>query len=118
MLFKVLNEFGNSIIKKLGKTRLLQLRLHPEELPAALGHESDIDSDGIADAAEYLAGTDPTDESSGAPAQLFVTNLRRYAFNLIMMAVATGLGVYGLNALLHWFDMVMRGRKDTRSQNT
>lgn len=108
----VLNEFGDSIINKLGKTAFLQIRLHPEELPKAIGSDSDLDHDGISDSAEFLAGTDPLDEGSGPPARLFLNNLRRYAFNLGMLAAATALGIYGLNALLHGFDQVMRSRRD------
>ena len=112
----LLNAFGNSIIKKLGKTKFLQIRLHPEELPAALGTESDLDSDGVPDGAEFVAGTDALDEGSGPPAKLFVHNLRENAFNLIMMILATALGIYGLNAVLHGFDQAMRARGKSQEE--
>ncbi|MBM3289952.1 MAG: hypothetical protein FJY92_07350, partial [Candidatus Hydrogenedentes bacterium] len=92
----ILNAFGNAIVKKVGKTKFLQIRLHPEDLPAALGTDSDLDHDGVSDSAEFLAGTDPLDEGSGPPAKLFLHNLRENAFNIAMMIVATALGIYGL----------------------
>ncbi len=106
----VLNAFGNEIIHKLGKNRFLQIRLHPEELPTLLGNETDLDNDGICDAGEFLAGTHPLDNSHGDPKSLFLINLRRRAFHIIMMIIATATGLYGLNALLHWFDFTMRAR--------
>lgn len=109
----ILNEFGNKIIATIGKTKFLELRLHPQDLPSALGQDSDLDHDGISDADEYVAGTHPVDESSGIPFRLFVHNLKRYAFHIVMIALATGAGVYGLNALLKWFDLVLhRGKAD------
>ncbi|MCC6487149.1 MAG: hypothetical protein IT364_06585 [Candidatus Hydrogenedentes bacterium] len=108
----ILNAFGDSIINTLGKTKFLQIRLHPEELPEALGDTSDLDRDGIPDSKEYIAGTHPLDDSSGEPASLFLINLRRYAFHLVMMVVATGAGLYGLNAMLHWFDLLMSSGRD------
>ena len=107
----ILNEFGNAIIGKLGKTRFLQIRLKPEDLPAALGPDSDLDHDGISDADEFRAGTHPLDDSSGEPLKLFVFNLRRYAFHLVMMAAVTVSGIFGLNAMLHWFDLILRAKK-------
>lgn len=112
----ILNPFGDSIIKKLGKTKFLQIRLHPEELPAAIGSDSDLDHDGVPDSAEFMAGTDPLDEGSGPPTQLFVHNLLKNAFNLIMMIIATVLGIYGLNALLHGLDQTMRSRREAQPQ--
>ena len=112
----ILNAFGDSIIKKLGKTKFLQIRLHPEELPAALGTDSDLDRDGVSDSAEFIAGTDALDEGSGPPAKLFVHNLREKVFNLIMMVIATVLGIYGLNAVLHGFDQAMRARRETQEE--
>lgn len=112
----ILNEFGNAIIGKVGKTKFLQIRLHPEELPAALGNDSDLDHDGISDADEYIAGTHPLDEGSGDPWKLFVINLKRYAFHLVMMAAATGLGLYGLRAILHWFDLLANGVDEAEAE--
>ncbi len=111
----ILNDFGNEIISKLGKTRFLQIRLTPETLPDALGYESDLDHDGISDADEYAAGTHPLDEASGEPIRLFLHNLKRYAFHLVMMAIATGLGLYGLSALLHGFDSL--AQRQTRASS-
>lgn len=113
----ILNEFGNEIIAAIGKTKFLELRLHPQDLPAALNPESDLDRDGISDADEYVAGTHPVDESSGEPARLFVHNFKRYAFHIVMMALATVAGVYGLNALLRWFDLILHQGKESKTEN-
>lgn len=83
---------------------------------AALGTDSDLDGDGVSDSAEFVAGTDALDEGSGPPAKLFVHNLRGNAFNLIMMILATALGIYGLNAVLHGFDQAMRARRESQEE--
>ena len=100
----ILNAFGNHIIATIGKTRFLQIRSHPEELAAALGNESDLDGDGIPDAREYLEGTHPLKRVNGNPWLLFVNNLARYRFHVIMIVVATALTIYGLASLLRASD--------------
>lgn len=107
----ILNAFGNSIVNKLGKTRFLQIRLHPEELPAALGNDSDLDGDGVSDTEEMVAGTNPLDETHGPPLALLLVNLRRYWFHLLMMVLATVSGIYGLNQMLRGYEAMLRGRK-------
>lgn len=104
----LLNEFGNRLVETLGKRKLLELRQHPEQLPEAYGRTSDIDDDGIPDADEFLAGTHPVDPNHGDPWRLFVTNLRRNAFHIVMIVLATAAGLYGLNNLLHWFELRQR----------
>lgn len=104
----ILNEFGNALLKKLGKKRILELRLQPDQLADAYGYESDIDGDGVPDAHEFLQGTDPVDPQNGAPWALFTHNLRRYAFpHLFLLVTATALGLFGMNNLLKWFHQTM-----------
>lgn len=96
----ILNEFGDSIVRSAGKRRVLETRGHAEELAAALDPTSDLDGDGIPDAREYLDGTHPLERMNGDPWLLFVTGLRRNAFHVGMIVVATALGIYGLASLL------------------
>lgn len=98
----ILNDFGDHIINTLGRTKFIQLRRHPEKLAAALGMKSDLDGDGIPDAREYLDGTLPLDPDSGDPWLLFINNLKRYWFHVVMIILATLFGLYGLNNLGHW----------------
>ena len=105
----ILNDFGNALLKKLGKKKILELRLQPEQLADAYGYDSDIDGDGIADAREFLQGTHPADPEQGNPWALFTHNLQRYAFpHLFLLIVATALGLFGLNNLLHWFHGILQ----------
>jgi len=104
----VLNEFGNLILQQLGKREILLLRQDPGALADALGYESDLDGDGIPDAQEYLDGTHPLDPHHGDPWQLFKNNLVRYRFHVFMIVLATALGLYGLNNILHWLERVSR----------
>jgi hypothetical protein len=104
----LLNAFGNSLVEQLGKRKLLELRQHPEQLPDAIGYTSDIDGDGIPDAEEYLAGTHPVDPQHGDPWRLFVINMRRNAFHIVMLVLATAAGLFGLNNLLRWFELRQR----------
>jgi hypothetical protein len=111
----LLNAFGNSLVERLGKRTILEMRQHPEALAGALG-DGDLDGDGISDGDEYLAGTHPVDPQHGDPWRLFVFNLRRNAFHLVMMALATGCGLYGLNNLLRWFDVRQRMQQANSEQ--
>jgi len=104
----ILNDFGDHIIDKLGKQKFLQIRQHPQKLAAALGEQSDLDHDGIPDADEFLEGTHPLDAQSGDPWRLFVHNLGRFWPHLVLISLATFLGLFGLNNLLHWFDQQSR----------
>ena len=98
----ILNACGHHIIQTLGRTAFIGLRRHPADLAAALGNASDLDDDGVRDAQEYLQGTDPTDSESGSPWTLFVHNVSRYRGHILMLALATLAGLYGLSHLLQW----------------
>ncbi len=84
----ILNKFGNQIIEALGKKKVVELQKNPEQLAAQLGNKSDLDDDGIPDSQEYLDGTDPTNRFHGHGWKLFLVNLDRYKFDVIMAAVA------------------------------
>jgi hypothetical protein len=99
----ILNAFGDHIIQTIGRTAFIGYRRHPAGLAPALGNASDLDQDGIADAQEFLQGTDPLDSQSGAPWALFVRNLVRFRGHIVMLLLATLAGLYGLNNLLRWF---------------
>jgi hypothetical protein len=99
----ILNEFGNSIVERLGKRRILEIRTTDTGLLAdELGQVSDLDGDGIPDATEYREGTHPLDARHGAPLRLLGVNLARHWFDILMIALATLFGLYGLNHLLEW----------------
>jgi len=115
----ILNDFGDLILRVVGKRRFLELRTSdPEALAAELGFDSDLDGDGIPDAQEYLQGTHPLDSQHGDPWLLFRNNLRAYALHLTLILLATLLGLYGLHHLLAWFDVTAQaavsepGRKE------
>ena len=96
----VLNDFGDYIIRALGKTTFLELRSNPVLLAEALGNTNDLDKDGIPDSREYLDGTHPLLSTHGNPWLLFVNNLVRNRFHIIMITIATLAGLYGLNHLV------------------
>lgn len=114
----ILNPFGNRIIHELGKTRFLQLRQTPAELATVLDTTVDTDGDGIPDTEEYLAGTHPVDPYHGDPWTLFKINVRQYFFHILMIFVATVLGVYGLGNLLFGFEIAMQNKKAGASPGT
>jgi hypothetical protein len=99
----ILNDFGDHIMERLGKRRFLEIRTtDPGELADALGYDSDLDGDGIPDATEYREGTHPLDARHGAPLRLLGMNLARHWFDILMIALATVFGLFGLNHLLEW----------------
>jgi hypothetical protein len=99
----ILNAFGNLIIKTVGKKRFLELRSRPEELAGLLDAKSDLDNDGIPDVRELKEGTNALNPSDGNPWLLFITNMRRNSVHIVLIIVATALGMYGLKNLLHAF---------------
>jgi len=117
----ILNEFGDLLLQRVGKKRILELRSAPAELAHDIGFESDLDQDGVPDAREYLDGTHPLIASDGDPWTLFLHNLRRHGFHLVMICIATAVTLYGLVNLLQGFAVRMRAkdasgaRKETHS---
>lgn len=110
----ILNPFGNHIVQKLGKQQFLQIRQNPVKLAEALGPEGDLDRDGISDAAEYLAGTLPTDPNHGDPWTLFLINLQRRWFHIVMVGLATASGLWGLNNLLNGFEVLSASKSSQK----
>jgi hypothetical protein len=106
----ILNEFGDLLLQRIGKKRILELRSAPAELAHELGFESDLDQDGVPDAREYLDGTHPLIASDGDPWTLFLHNLRRHGFHLVMICIATAVTLYGLVNLLHGFAVRLRAK--------
>ncbi len=111
----VLNEFGNNIVTKLGKTKFLELRAHPEQLANVYGFESDLDKDGISDAQEYLDGTHPLNKTHGDPWSLFLYNLKQYKLHVILSVLATIAGYFGLSHLL--YGLAVRAEADIVSES-
>jgi len=107
----ILNEFGNSILNQLGKEKILMLRQHPELLSAALDPTSDLDNDGITDAEEFEDGTHPLNPLDGKPLKLFKNNLKKNRFDIFMLILATGFGVYGLSNALLWLSSKMEKKE-------
>ncbi len=116
----ILNAFGNEIIERLGKRRFLEIRsrdpgLLADALVAAGDGESDLDGDGIPNVVEFREGTDPLNPRHGAPLRLLVANLAGHWFDLLMIALATLCGLYGLNHLSEWASR--RGRDETAEEH-
>lgn len=103
----VLNEFGNAVLKTAGKNKLAELKQKPELLAEALDQTSDLDGDGIHDFEEFKDGTHPLNSLDGHPWKLFKNNVRKNAFHIFMLFLATGFGLFGLSNLLHWLSIKM-----------
>lgn len=101
----VLNEFGNSILDQLGKDKILEIKQKPEILPEALSKTSDLDGDGIPDVEEFRDGTNPLNSLDGLPWKLFKINFIRNWFHILMLILATGFGLYGLQNALIWLSI-------------
>jgi hypothetical protein len=108
----ILNRLGNHIINSLGRKQFLELRTNPGELVNKLPKDSDLDGDGITDVQELRAGTHPLIKSDGQPWLLFKANLSANVGQIILMLVATVLGLWGLHHLLHGFDAATRLHDD------
>ena len=96
----ILNEFGNQIIRKLGRAKFLQLIATPEQLSADLGTQSDVDQDGIPDSIEFMEGTSPVNKYSGDPWRLFAVNLGRNWKDILLAVLAVAATSYGLSHIL------------------
>ncbi len=107
----VLNDFGNKVLNDLGKEKLMELRNNPQLLASALAKTSDLDKDGIPDAEEFLDGTHPLNSLDGHPWKLFVNNLSKNSFHIIMMVLATACGLFGLYNALLWLGVKASRRK-------
>ncbi len=103
----ILNEFGNHIIKNIGRTKFIELRNSPQHLAEMLDPKSDLDNDGISDAQEFLEGSHPLMKTDGNPWSLFKTNFQRNLPQILLICVATLAGIYGLIHLLRGFAIVV-----------
>lgn len=101
----ILNEFGNEVLKTVGKNKLTELKQKPELLADVLNKTSDLDGDGIPDFEEFKDGTHPLNSLDGHPWKLFKNNVRKNAFHIVMLLLATGFGLFGLSNLLHWLSI-------------
>jgi hypothetical protein len=99
----ILNDFGNHIVTSLGKKRVVELKMAPDQLSEQLPADSDMDHDGIMDVQELRDGTHPLISSDGRPWLLFKHNLAKNRTSLLLALVATVLGLYGLHHLLIGF---------------
>lgn len=108
----ILNEFGNHIVKSVGKTKFLELKLAPAELAGLLPKQSDLDHDGISDAQEYLAGTHPVNRHDGHPWLLFKHNFRENIAQIALTLAATIAGMWGLTHLLRGFATATRLKEE------
>jgi hypothetical protein len=104
----ILNEFGDSIIKTIGKAKFVELRKDPQKLAEVLDRNSDLDEDGIADGTEFKDGTDPLNKLHGDPYKLLIANLVRYRFDLTLAAVGTVTVVFGLLKLVRSLQAVTK----------
>jgi hypothetical protein len=109
----ILNSFGDHLVSQLGRNRLIAYRSQPAALGAAISQSNDLDGDGVGDARELRDGTDPTDPRHADPGLLFLVNLRRHWFHLVMLAAATVIGLFALSRLFNWFAFEAR-RADER----
>lgn len=106
----ILNRFGNSIIRAIGKKKFVELRSDPIKLADALGNKSDLDEDGIPDSQEFLDGTDPLNKLHGDPLKLLCINFDRYKFHLALAALAVFLLDWGFVHLIRGF--YLRGKSN------
>lgn len=99
----ILNKFGNSIIRSIGKKKFLENRSYPEKLAEQIDKKTDTDEDGIPDAEEYLDGTDPTNNAHGDPLKLLLVNFNRYKSHLLLAGFAVFLLDWGFAHIIKAF---------------
>lgn len=114
----ILNEFGNDLVRQLGRREIIALRLDPGALASRIDARTDHDGDGIPDAHEYRDGTDPLDAQSGNPWLLFKTNFARQRFHIVMILLATVSGVWGLTHLLRGLHAATSRASSKRAPST
>lgn len=112
----LLNRFGNEIVSKIGRTKVIQLMSDPKQLANELGDKSDLDKDGIPDAVEYLDGTDPLKKFHGDPWRLLLVNLNRYKLHLLLAALAVSCLNYGFSHLLKGFSLSSGGKEESSGE--
>jgi len=98
----LLNEFGNLILNELGKEKIMVFKQKPELLAGSLSKTSDLDADGILDTDEFRDGTHPLNALDGHPWKLFKNNIIKNWFDIFMMILATGFGLFGLYNAILW----------------
>jgi hypothetical protein len=113
----ILNEFGNHIIKAIGKSKFLEYKKDPGQLIGALGTASDLDNDGIPDSTEFADGTDALDGHHGDPGKLFLINLLRYKLDLIMALISVATVVFGLVHLVKALNLKLAWKESSALSN-
>lgn len=107
----ILNQFGNEIIKAIGKKKFVQIKSDPARLAEALSAKNDIDGDGISDATEYLDGSDPLNKFHGDVGKLFLVNLDRFKMHIVLAMVAVLSVNYGLLHLIKAISILQSKRR-------
>ena len=106
----ILNEFGNEIIKAVGKKKFVEMRSDPGKLADLLPAKGDLDGDGIPDRQEYLDGTDTLNRFHGDPWRLFLVNLSRYKMHIALAIVAVLSLNFGLVHLIKAISILQNGK--------
>lgn len=111
----VLNPFGNKLVRVMGVRLLVDAKKDPAMLHFYLKDAGDMDGDGVTDAQEFLDGTNPNNRYHGDPLALFLTNVQHHLFEIVMIFMATGAGMFGLSNLLMAFAAGGEGKKRSNS---
>ncbi len=98
----ILNEFGKSLIARLGHGRVLQGMSNPEEIAEAM-KAFDLDDDGISDGVEMTHGTLADDPNSAPPSLIWQVRLRRSAGFVSTVAIASIIGAIGCFGLANTY---------------
>lgn len=110
----ILNRFGNSIIKAIGKKKVLEAAKDPAQLATMLDEKSDIDADGISDAQEYLDGSDPNNKFHGDPARLLQANANRNMMHIFACIFGVLLLDWGFINMIRGFRAIASARAAAR----
>lgn len=106
----ILNQFGNEIVRSLGRKKVIALIREPEKLYDELPPGSDIDGDGVPDRDEYLDGTDPTNKFHASPLKLLFINLNQFKMHVALAALAIFSINLGLGHLIKGISLLSRKR--------